>query len=64
MSTTMRPWAPLNPEHRIEDVTDLLEHGETPAVIADRLGLACGSLAKWLRKHGQPDLARVFEEAS
>lgn len=59
----MARWQPVKPDHRIEDVRDLLAHGESHAVIADRLGLSCAGLAKWLRSHGERELGRAFEAA-
>ena len=50
-------------EHVIEDVSDLLAAGESPATIASRLSMQPGSVARALYRAGLTDTARVFEAA-
>lgn len=47
-------------ESRIEDVRELLAHGEHPAMIAHRLGVKVHALAQTLRRNA-PELATPFE---
>jgi hypothetical protein len=44
---------------RIEDVRELLEVGESPTAIANRLGLTINAVAKTLERHA-PELAPPF----
>lgn len=46
---------------RLEDIHALLAGGESPAQIATTLGIQIESVSRWLRRHDQPDLARLFE---
>lgn len=46
---------------RAEDAADLLSAGESPAVIAQRLGIKPRSVARALQRAGRNDLAGAFE---
>lgn len=51
---------------RIEDVQFLLDMGEHPAMISERLGIPLNTIFCTLKRDGKPELARLFarEEAT
>lgn len=46
--------------HRVETVRELLEAGESPQMIPARLGVSLATLARWLYRVGEPELASPF----
>lgn len=51
----------LSPDETITYVTALLRAGITGAAVAAQLGRQQASLARYLRRHGRPDLGRAIE---
>lgn len=51
-------------EGRLDDVSWLLEQGESPAQVAARLAFSPRSLARWLWRHGERQLASRFEQVA
>jgi len=48
---------------RYEDLTMLLDAGESLHHIPDRLGTTAGALARWLHRYGYHQEARLFDRA-
>jgi hypothetical protein len=48
---------------KIEDVSDLLDAGESAHAIAARLGTTTWALERFLYRHGRRDLGRPFARA-
>lgn len=51
----------VDAEARLEDLEWMIAAGESPVMMATRLGLKPGALSRWLRNHHRPDLAGIFE---
>lgn len=45
----------------LDEIAWLLEMGETPQIVASRMGSTVGAIAKNARRRGRPEIARPFE---
>lgn len=59
----------MNPNGRpkatyLEDAQDLLNYGETPLLIAHRLGIKPESIARTAYRYGMKELAQTFYKAA
>jgi ParB/RepB/Spo0J family partition protein len=59
-----KPKPPGSRERLVQDVQELLSHGEIPETIARRLGRSLGAIDIALRRENRPDLARPFMAAA
>lgn len=48
---------------RLEDVHDLLDMGESPRAIAAHLGVTVSAISGTGKRHGDPEIQRLFEAA-